>query len=68
MGTLSYSWEVPATARGLRLSKIYGREGSITFETNGLWVFCHGRTTRLFGPQLRDLTGHRPMWADFVRA
>jgi len=59
---------VPATARGLRLSKIYGRDGSITFETNGLWLLCHGKKTRLYVPPLRDLTGHRPMWADFVHA
>jgi predicted dehydrogenase len=68
VGTLAYSWEVPATARGLRLSKIYGRAGTITFETNGLWVLCHGRKTRLYIPGLRDLAGYRAMWADFVRA
>ena len=68
VGTLSYSWEVPATAKGLRLSKIYGREGSITFETNGLWVICHGTKNRLYIPGLRDLSGYNAMWADFVRA
>jgi predicted dehydrogenase len=68
VGTLAYSWEVPATARGLRLSKIYGRNGTITFETNGLWILCHGTRTRLYLPGLRDLTGQRAMWADFVRA
>lgn len=68
VGTLAYSWEVPATARGLRLSKIYGRAGTITFETNGLWVLCHGTRTRLYVPGLRDLAGYHAMWADFVRA
>lgn len=68
VGTLAYSWEVPATARGLRLSKIYGRAGTITFETNGLWILCHGTRTRLYVPGLRDLAGYRAMWADFVRA
>jgi predicted dehydrogenase len=68
VGMLSYSWEVPSTANGLRLSKIYGRAGTITFETNGLWVLLHGRRTRLYVPGLRDLAGHRAMWADFVRA
>lgn len=68
VGTLAYSWEVPATARGLRLSKIYGRAGTITFETNGLWVLCHGTKTRLYLPGLRDLAGYHAMWADFVRA
>jgi len=67
-GTLSYSWEVPSTAKGLRLSKIYGRAGTITFETNGLWVLLHGKKTRIYVPGLRDLSGYGAMWADFVRA
>src|SRR6185312_1455977 len=33
-GTLFYSREVPSLLRGLRLSKIYGRRGVITFESN----------------------------------
>lgn len=68
VGTLSYSWEIPSTARGLRLSKIYGRSGTITFESNGLWVFCHGKRTRLYVPGLVDLAGYRAMWTDIVAA
>jgi len=68
VGTLSYSWEVPSTARGLRLSKFYGRAGTITFETNGLWVLLHGKKTRVYVPGLRDLAGYRAMFDDFVRA
>lgn len=67
IGMLSYSWEVPSTARGLRLSKIYGKAGTITFESNGLWTFCHGKKLRFY-LGLRDLAGYRAMWADFVRA
>jgi predicted dehydrogenase len=68
VGMLAYSWEVPATAKGLRLSKIYGRAGTITFETNGLWVLLHGKKTRIYIPGLRDLAGYGAMWADFVQA
>jgi predicted dehydrogenase len=68
VGTLAYSWEVPATAGGLRLSKIYGRAGTITFESNGLWVMCHGARTRFYVPGLGDLAGYRAMWRDFVQA
>jgi predicted dehydrogenase len=68
VGSLHYSWEVPSSAKGLRLSKIYGRAGSITFETNGVWVFLHGKKTRFYIPGLRDLAGYRAMWADFVQA
>ena len=32
VGTLSYSWETASALRGLRLSHVYGREGSIAFE------------------------------------
>ena len=67
VGMLSYSWEVPSTARGLRLSKIYGKAGTITFESNGLWTFVHGKKTRFY-LGLRDLAGYRAMWDDFVRA
>jgi predicted dehydrogenase len=67
VGMLSYSWEVPSTARGLRLSKIYGKAGTITFESNGLWTLCHGKKLRFY-LGVRDLAGYRAMWADFVRA
>ena len=66
VGTLSYSWEVPSLARGLRLSKIYGRKGTITFESNGLWVLARGARRGLYVPGLRDLAGYRAMFADFV--
>ncbi|MCE9580818.1 MAG: Gfo/Idh/MocA family oxidoreductase [Deltaproteobacteria bacterium] len=68
VGTLAYSWEVPSTAKGLRLSKIYGKKGTITFESNGLWILVHGTRTRFHVPGLRDLAGYRAMWTDFVRA
>ena len=36
VGLLSYSWEVASVLGGLRASRIYGREGSLVFESNGL--------------------------------
>ena len=68
VGTLSYSWEVPSLLRGVRISKLYGREGSVTFESNGLFVFASGRQTRLSFPGLRDLSGYRAMFTDFLAA
>ena len=35
VGTLLYSREVPSLFRGLRLSKLFGRRGVISFESNG---------------------------------
>lgn len=68
VGTLSYSWEVPSPLKGLRLSRIYGREGALTFESNGLFVFQRGRRLRLRFPGLRDIAGYRGMWRDLVEA
>jgi predicted dehydrogenase len=68
IGTLSYSWETASALRGLRLSHVYGREGSIAFESNGLFLATWGRTTRFRFPGLRDISGRRAMWSDFVAA
>lgn len=68
VGALYYSWEVPSLFRGLRLSKIYGREGSITFESNGLAVAVRGRKKRLLFPGLRDISGYRAMFRDLLGA
>lgn len=68
VGTLSYSWEVPSPLRGLRLSRIYGREGALTFESNGLFVFQRGRALGLHFPGLRDISGYRAMFRDLVGA
>ena len=43
VGALYYSREIPSLFRGLRWSKLFGREGVITFESNGLFVFVRGR-------------------------
>lgn len=67
VGTLFHSWEVPSPLGGLRGSRIYGREGTIAFESNGLAVAVWGRRKRLIFPGVRDLVGRRAMWRDFVR-
>lgn len=68
VGLLYYSWEVPSLFRGLRLSRIFGRAGSITFETNGLVVLVNGARKRLLFPGLRDISGYRAMFRDFLAA
>lgn len=65
VGTLSFSWEVPSPLQGVRLSRIYGRDGTIRFESNGLFVWVQGRRTRLHVPGVRDLGGFRAMFTDF---
>ena len=69
VGALYYSREIPSLLRGLRLSKIYGREGIITFESNGAFVLVRGKgwPTLVF-PGFRDIRGYRAMYRDFLRA
>ena len=69
VGTLYYSRETPSLLRGLRLSKLIGREGIITFESNGGFVVVRGRgAPRLLLPGLRDIRGYRAMYRDFIAA
>ncbi len=62
---LQYSWEVDTLLFGLRLSRVYGTEGSITFESNGVSLFVRGKKKRLQFPRLQHITGFGPMFTDF---
>ena len=69
VGALYYSREIPSLLKGLRLSKLYGREGVITFESNGGFVIVRGRGgPRLLFPGFRDIRGYQAMYRDFVKA
>jgi len=69
VGSLYYSREIPSLFRGLRLSKLFGRKGIITFESNGLFVLVRGSgVPRLIVPGFRDIRGYRAMYRDFHRA
>lgn len=69
VGALYYSREIPSFFKGLRLSKLFGREGVITFESNGLFVLARGRGfPRLHLPGLRDIRGYQAMYRDFARS
>ena len=69
VGTLYYSREIPSLFKGLRLSKLYGRTGIITFESNGLFVLARGSgVPRLLFPGFRDIRGYQAMYRDFHAA
>jgi predicted dehydrogenase len=69
VGSLYYSREVPSLLHGLRLSKIYGRGGVITFESNGAFVLVRGAgVPRILFPGFRDMRGYQAMYRDFVGA
>jgi predicted dehydrogenase len=67
VGSLFYSREIPSLFRGLRISKLFGRRGIITFESNGAFVLVRGSgTPRLILPGFRDIRGYRGMYRDFL--
>jgi len=69
VGSLYYSREIPSLFRGLRLSKLFGREGIISFESNGVVVVARGRgLPRVVFPGFHDMRGYKAMYRDFRRA
>ena len=69
VGSLYYSREIPSLFKGLRLSKLFGRKGVITFESHGALILARGSgLPRLIVPGFRDMRGYQAMYRDFVRA
>jgi predicted dehydrogenase len=69
VGALYYSREVPSLLRGLRLSKLFGRDGIISFESNGAGVLVRGKgLPRVVFPGFRDIRGYQAMYRDFIGA
>jgi predicted dehydrogenase len=69
VGSLYYSREVPSLLKGLRFSKLFGREGVITFESNGAFVVARGKgAPRVLFPGFKDIRGYQAMYRDFARA
>ena len=67
VGALYYSREIPSLLYGLRLSKLFGRKGVITFESNGGFVIARGNGfPRLIFPGFLDIRGYRAMYRDFL--
>ena len=68
-GSLYYSREIPSLLRGARLSKIFGRKGILTFESNGAVLLARGPgVPRVIFPGFRDMRGYQAMYRDFHRA
>jgi UDP-N-acetylglucosamine 3-dehydrogenase len=67
VGSLYYSREIPSMLKGLRLSKLFGRDGIITFESNGAFVIARGKgLPRIIFPGFRDIRGYQAMYRDFA--
>jgi predicted dehydrogenase len=69
VGSLYYSREIPSLFKGLRLSKMFGRSGVITFESNGAFIVVRGHgLPQIMFPGFSDIRGYRAMYRDFVAA
>jgi predicted dehydrogenase len=69
VGSLYYSREIPSLLKGMRQSKLFGQEGVITFESNGLCILARGRgMPKFILPGFYDFRGYRVMYRDFARA
>ena len=66
VGSLAQSWEIPSALKGMRMSRIFGTVGSVTFESNGVFLFQRARRTRLLFPGFRDMLGYHAMFRDFL--
>jgi predicted dehydrogenase len=68
VGSLYYSREIPSFFKGLRLSKLFGRRGVITFESNGTFMIVRGGSMpKLMFPGFKDIRGYQAMYRDLAR-
>jgi predicted dehydrogenase len=65
-GKLFHSWRIPNRFKGLSLSKIYGTDGVITFESNGLFISAYGKKKKKYFADITDFLGFKKMLTSFV--
>ena len=68
VGTLAHSWELAAPFGGLRLSKVQGTLGAVTFESNGFAAVTSGRRRSVSVMAVGDPLGYRAMLTDLLHA
>lgn len=66
VGKLLHSWRVPNRFFGLGLSKVYGTDGVVTFESNGLFYSVFGKKKKKGIVSPFKFLGFRPMLRAFV--
>jgi predicted dehydrogenase len=67
VGRLLHSWQIPNRFFGLGLSKVYGTEGVITLESNGLYCSVYGKKKRKRVLNPLEFLGFRGMIRSFIR-
>ena len=65
-GKLFHSWRIPNRFKGLALSKIYGTDGVITFESNGLFISAFGKKKKKHFADISDFLGFKKMLSSYV--
>src|SRR5262249_11045091 len=69
VGSLYYSREIPSLLLGLRASKLFGRLGGITVQSNGICILARSPGgPRFVIPGVVDIRGYRAMYRDFLHA
>ena len=68
IGTLTPFVGDTIATQGSPVLHIYGTRGSVSFESNGLFVLITGPKRRLLFPGIRDINGYQAMFRDFVAA
>jgi predicted dehydrogenase len=66
IGKLLHSWHIINPAKGMSLSKIYGTDGLITFESNGLFFSVHGKKIKIRFMSPFDFLGFKAMHKSFI--
>ncbi len=64
--TLTHSWRIPNPLKGMSHSKIFGTEGVITFESNGLYTSLYGKKRRFSFTNFFDFLGFKAMHRAFI--
>ena len=63
---LTHSWRIPNPLKGMAHSKIYGTEGVITFESNGLYTSLAGKKRKFSFTNFFDFLGFKAMHRAFI--
>jgi predicted dehydrogenase len=68
IGKLFHSWRIPNPLRGAGLSKIYGTEGVITFESNGFFFALNGKKRKFYLTNPLNFLGFKAMHRAFIES
>ena len=66
VGKMLHSWNLTNRIAGLGMSKIYGTDGNIHFESSGVFAVVLGKRKRLRFPGFLDIMGFRAMLRHFL--